>query len=513
MNNISLSARLRLMAAAMTLALLGVGAYSALAFHDASLHQRLGITRAVVAQSLAIAARFHAQEKAGQLSREDAQARALAEVMAIRYDGQEYVFISDLHPRMVGHPIKPELNGRDLSDHKDPDGKRLFVAFADAVRAQGNGEVDYLWPRVGSDKPVAKRTYVEGFAPWGWVVGSGVYVDQVREAALRFAAVSLGVSLVVSVLMFAFVHRLSSGLQRRLQQAEASLAAIASGDLTVAVHPGPADEIGRLLASVARTRDGLADVMGQVRLSTESVLSASAEIALGNQDLSVRTETMASNLQRTASAMTLLTGSVGQSTDAARQASSLATSATEVAQRGGAVVSQVVGTMRDIEDSARRISDIIGVIDGIAFQTNILALNAAVEAARAGEQGRGFAVVAAEVRTLAQRSASAAREIKALIGTSVDCVSSGSRHVQEAGATMTEIVSSVQRVMDIIAEISAASNEQSGNLVQINGAVGQLDQVTQQNAALVEESAAAAQSLREQAAQLSGVVGRFKVAP
>jgi len=511
MKTLSLTMRLRLMALTMTVAMLGVAAYAALSYYNASIEQRLSTTRAVVEQSIAIAKKYNEEEKAGRLKTAEAQAKAKAEVMAIRYEGSEYVFIVDMHPRMVGHPIKPELDGKDVTANKDPNGKQLFVEFVATVKAHGSGYVDYLWPKVGSDKPVPKRSYVAGFAPWGWVLGSGVYTDTAMAAAWRFAGVTLAVGLGIGLVMFVFVHRFASALQRRLAAAEAALGAIAEGDLTASVTPGPDDELGRLMRSVDRTREGLANVMRDVRASTGNVSSASHEIALGNQDLSVRTETMASNLQRTASAMGQLAGAVTQSTDAARQASQLATSAAEVAQRGGQVVAEVVATMQGIHDSSRRITDIISVIDGIAFQTNILALNAAVEAARAGEQGRGFAVVANEVRTLAQRSASAAREIKGLIGASTERVDTGSRLVQDAGSTMSEIVGSVQRVNDIIAEISAASSEQSGSIGQINGSVTQLDQVTQQNAALVEESAAAAESLRDQAATLSDVLGRFRL--
>jgi methyl-accepting chemotaxis protein len=287
---------------------------------------------------------------------------------------------------------------------------------------------------------------------------------------------------------------------------------IAEGDLTQPIDVQGRDELAEMLRSLAQMQDSLRSLVGQVRSSSDSIGTASAEIATGNQDLSSRTEQTASNLQQTASSMEQLTGTVRQSADSARQASQLASSAAEVAARGGAVVSQVVATMEDINASSKKIADIIGVIDGIAFQTNILALNAAVEAARAGEQGRGFAVVAAEVRSLAQRSAEAAKQIKGLIGASVDKVEGGSRLVADAGQTMKEIVGSVQRVSDIIGEITAAASEQSDGIGQVNGAVTQLDQMTQQNAALVEESAAAAESLKEQAVRLAEVVGMFKVA-
>jgi methyl-accepting chemotaxis protein len=262
-----------------------------------------------------------------------------------------------------------------------------------------------------------------------------------------------------------------------------------------------------LKAALERLNAAMADV----QTSVSNIQTASTEIASGNLDLSGRTEETASSLQQAASSMTQLTGTVRQSADSARQANQLAVSAAEVARRGGTVVSHVVTTMNDINASSRKIADIIGVIDGIAFQTNILALNAAVEAARAGEQGRGFAVVAGEVRNLAQRSAEAAREIKSLIGASVDKVESGSKLVQDAGATMGEIVNSVQRVSDIIGEISSAASEQSEGIGQVNQSVGQLDQMTQQNAALVEQSAAAAESLKEQALRLNQVLSGFRL--
>ena len=276
-------------------------------------------------------------------------------------------------------------------------------------------------------------------------------------------------------------------------------ARVAAGD-SRSLNAGLADMAARLRTTV-----------GTIRLATDSIATASSEIAAGNHDLSTRTETTASNLQATASSVEHLTGSVRHSADAARQANQMAGAAAEAAQRGGGIVSQVVTSMDEINVASRKIGEIIGVIDGIAFQTNILALNAAVEAARAGEQGRGFAVVAGEVRTLAQRSAQAAREIKTLIGASSEKVESGARLVQDAGAAMQEIVAGVKRVTDIIGEISAAATEQSGGISQVNQAVTELDQMTQQNAALVEQSAAAATSMREQAGNLAQAVAAFRL--
>ncbi len=286
---------------------------------------------------------------------------------------------------------------------------------------------------------------------------------------------------------------------------------VAEGNLAVQVDVSRRDELGQLAKALSDMRDSLNLSLSTVRTSAESIAMSSGEVAAGSSDLSARTEQMASSLEETSATMQALTDTVRQNADATRQASQLAVSASEVADRGGAVVGQVVNTMEEINASSRRIADIIGTIDGIAFQTNILALNAAVEAARAGEQGRGFAVVAGEVRSLAQRSAEAAREIKGLIGTSVDRVETGARLVADAGETMREIVTAVQRVTDIIQEISSATQEQSTSLIEVGQAVHRLDEVTQQNAALVEESSAASESLREQAGSLQQVVAQFRL--
>jgi methyl-accepting chemotaxis protein len=322
----------------------------------------------------------------------------------------------------------------------------------------------------------------------------------------------IGIFSVIAVLFAAvFAVLATRSITRPLSQAVVLARKVADGDLTGSIVVESKDETGQLLQALKDMNGGLLKIVTQVRLGTDAIASASHQIATGNLDLSSRTEQQASSLEETASSMEELTSTVKQNAENARQSNQLALSASEVAVRGGAVVSQVVDTMGEINESAKKIVDIIGVIDGIAFQTNILALNAAVEAARAGEQGRGFAVVASEVRTLAQRSASAAKEIKELIGDSVDKVSVGSRLVDDAGATMREVVESVKRVTDIMSEITAASQEQTDGIEQINQAVMQMDQVTQQNAALVEEAAAAAESLQGQASHLSQVVSVFKL--
>jgi methyl-accepting chemotaxis protein len=285
---------------------------------------------------------------------------------------------------------------------------------------------------------------------------------------------------------------------------------VALGDLTVELKPRTQDEIGELVSAMGRMADSLRNMISTMRQSAENIHVTSTEIATGNQDLSSRTEQQAASLQSTVSTVTQITETVRSNADSARQASSLAIQAASVAAMGGDRVGEVVKTMGDISDSSRKIADIVGVIDGIAFQTNILALNAAVEAARAGEQGRGFAVVAGEVRTLAQRSANAAREIKGLISSNVDKVEVGTRLVGDAGETMADIVTSSQRVAQIVSEITHATDEQARGLELVHGSIGHIDQVTQQNAALVEQAAAAAESLKEQTRSLHDAVGIFK---
>jgi methyl-accepting chemotaxis protein len=334
-----------------------------------------------------------------------------------------------------------------------------------------------------------------------------------QAAAAGQRATLVSVSLMLAVCAVGMVGSIlfSRSVIRPLDRAVEVSRAVANGDLTAAMQVMGKDEIADLLNALHAMQSSLSGVVATVRQNAEGVASASAEIAMGNNDLSARTEQQASALEETAASMEELSANVKQNADSARQANQLATHASQVAVQGGDVVGRVVDTMRGIDQASKKIVDIIGVIDGIAFQTNILALNAAVEAARAGEQGRGFAVVASEVRSLAQRSADAAREIKGLIGTSVQRVEQGSTLVDQAGLTMQEVVTSIRRVADLMAEISAASGEQSAGVEQVGEAVMQMDQTTQQNAALVEDSAAAADSLKMQAQELVRTVAIFRL--
>jgi methyl-accepting chemotaxis protein len=383
---------------------------------------------------------------------------------------------------------------------------KLETAYAAKDKNQLSSVLEEDWPLM--HKAAVKP--LQGLIPLVREQAQQGYTG-VQATSGRLATAALLVAgLAMAALIFVAWLTLRSVLTP-LDAVRRSMQSIAAGDLASPLPPSRQDELGLMITALGEMQSHLADIVGQVRHATDSIATASREVSVGSLDLSQRTEQTASSLQQAASSVHELTGTVRQSADAAQQANQLAGSAADVAARGGAVVADVVNTMNRISESSRKIADIIGVIDGIAFQTNILALNAAVEAARAGEQGRGFAVVAGEVRSLAGRSAEAAREIKSLINASVESVDSGSRLVAQAGSTMQDIVGSVQRVTNIIGEISAASREQSEGIAHINGSMSELDRMTQQNAALVEQSSAAAESLQEQAARLATVMSTFKL--
>ena len=465
-----------------------------------------------VVETAASLVESHLQEaKDGKITMEEAKARALENIKDLRYHGNEYFWVNDLEPKMLMHGVKPELNGKNVADIKDPNGKQIFVEMVKIAKEKEAGVIEYKWAKPGSTQPVDKISYVKLIKGWDWIIGSGIYVDDVNKQVAKMRWQILSATALLSVLVFVFAWLVARRIKEALDKAIYVSEQIAAGDLTVKIEIDSQDETGHLLKSLKEMNSGLAQIVGEVRNGADSIATATEQIAAGNADLSQRTEEQASALEETASSMEELTSTVKQNADNAQQANQLAISASSVAVKGGDVISKVVRTMESITDSSRKISDIIGVIDGIAFQTNILALNAAVEAARAGEQGRGFAVVAAEVRSLAQRSAAAAKEIKGLIEDSVGKVEVGSKLVEEAGQTTQEIVTSIKRVTDIMAEISAASLEQSSGIEQVNTAITQMDDVTQQNAALVEQAAAAAESLEEQALQMVQVVTRFKL--
>jgi methyl-accepting chemotaxis protein len=392
--------------------------------------------------------------------------------------------------------------------------RKVYSASRDgAVKAKAAGDVDEATKILDQSFTPAAKVYQELLQEL--VTMQRTNIDNTAKAIDATASLSTRLITILAAcavgLGVAFSWLLTAGITRPIRLAVDLAETVASGDLTRTIRATSLDETGALLRALANMNDSLVGIVSEVRDGTDTITTASSEISAGNLDLSSRTEQQASSLEETAASMEELTSTVKQNADNARQANQLSKTASDVAVQGGAVVGQVIVTMGSINESSRKIVDIIGVIDGIAFQTNILALNAAVEAARAGEQGRGFAVVASEVRTLAQRSAAAAKEIKTLIGDSVDKVDAGAKLVDQAGATMEQVVASIRRVTDIMGEITIASQEQTDGIEQVNQAIGQMDQVTQQNAALVEESAAAAESMQHQAAKLAQVVSVFKL--
>ena len=406
--------------------------------------------------------------------------------------------------------VHPAKEGQNIIASRDADGRE----FIKEILERKQGLISYPWQNAENGE-TGTRTKVVAFTlfkDWNWVIAGGTYEDEITREAAELRNRTILIGLVALALFAAILHAvMKRTVTRPLEQARDTAVRIAQGDLTAAMHVERRDEIGLLAEAMTNISRGLSSVVGQVRRGAEQIANASGEISTGNLDLCTRTEQQAVNLASTANSMQDLTATVRRNAGDASHANQLAVNTSLVAQEGGRMVRQVIDSMDTIRQSSGKINDIIGVIDGIAFQTNILALNAAVEAARAGEQGRGFAVVATEVRNLAQRSAAAAKEIKGLIQASTAEVEAGSRLVQEAGSTMGDVLASTEQVTAIMARISAASTEQSSGIEHINRSIGEMDEVTQQNAALVEEASAAAQAMQEQADALARSVRLFKL--
>ncbi|ANB75257.1 methyl-accepting chemotaxis protein [Paraburkholderia phytofirmans] len=496
------------------LCLAGISIYNAYQTREMRLDERKADLKHASEIALSVVKTFGDQVAAGSMSAAEAQKRAMDSIRNMRYGDNGYFVILNSQPTVLMHPTSPQMDGSNVDDYKDPNGVTIFRDMVAVSKHDGQGFTAYSFPKPGRTEASPKITYIVSYQPWDWILTTGLFVDDLDAAFRSSLYQSLGILLVLAGALSVVVVFLNRGIIRSLG-GEPSYAAdianqIANNDLTAVVKIAQ-DDRSSLLFSIKRMQEQLTHTISTIKVSADSIATATHQISAGNQDLSQRTEEQAASLEETASSMEQLTSTVAQNADNASQANQLAAQAAQVAEQGGTVVSRVVETMDGINASSDKIANIVGIIEGIAFQTNILALNAAVEAARAGEQGRGFAVVASEVRSLAQRSSAASKEIKELIHDSVERVQAGAGHVRDAGAKMREITHEIRRVTGIMGEITAASQEQSKGIGQINQAVTQMDEVTQQNAALVEQAAAAASSLASQANDLKTSVSMFRL--
>ncbi|WP_294327698.1 methyl-accepting chemotaxis protein [uncultured Sphingomonas sp.] len=524
-------------------------------------------TRQAVEAARSVVVHYHDEEVAGRMTRAEAQRAALGTLKTMRYDGTEYFWVNDLHPTMLMHPTKPEMNGTDLNNYRDATGRTHFVEMAQIVKTKGAGFLSYHWSKPGQKEAQPKLSYVAGFAPWGWVIGSGVFIERINgaivDAALYLSALALAVMLLVAFC----AYRIGRSISLPVEAVAGRMRSLAAGDTASAI-PGRDrhDEVGEMAQALETFRDtaivaaereaeqqrvvevvggGLAalakghldarigdsltgsfrklgsdfdsamgalnDAMRAVVASTGGIRDGASDISSASDDLSRRTEQQAASLEETAAALDEITATVRSTATGAAQANVTMAATRGDAEEGVRIVRQAVEAMGGIKRASDEIADIISVIDGIAFQTNLLALNAGVEAARAGDAGKGFAVVASEVRALAQRSANAASDVKSRILASGNQVEIGVDLVGETGEALERIVGRIAEIAGLVATIAKGADEQSSGLQQVNIAVSEMDSVTQQNAAMVEESTAAARGLADQAAALAQHVDRFQL--
>jgi methyl-accepting chemotaxis protein len=470
--------------------------YSLFTLKENLLEERKLKTKHVVESAYGVLDYYHSLAGQGKMTMDEAQKAAIALVKYLRYEEKEYFWINDMHPAMIMHPYKPELDGTDISDYKDPEGKRLFVAFVDTVKASGAGYVDYLWPKPNFKEPVPKVSYVKGFAPWGWVIGSGIYIDDIQALFLyETKKYVLGTAL-FACCIFIIGWMIVRSMDRTLREAVQVSNSLAAGDFTIAIDVSTKDELGQLLSSMKIMVEKLKAVVTDVKTAADNVASGSQQLSAGSEQLSQGTTEQAASAEEASASVEEMNATIKQNADNARQTEKIALKSATDAQESGKAVAKAVAAMKDIATK-------ISIIEEIARQTNLLALNAAIEAARAGEHGKGFTVVAAEVRKLAERSQKAAGEISKLSGSSVEVA-------EQAGSMLTKLVPDIQKTAELVQEISAASKEQSGGADQINGALQQLNQVVQQNAGAAEETASTAEELSSQAEQLQSAVSFFK---
>ncbi|HXD35227.1 MAG TPA: methyl-accepting chemotaxis protein [Rhodanobacter sp.] len=512
-NRLSLNARVVLVVVVVIAGLIGLTVMNAFESRARQMDGLERTLRSEIQSAISVAAAYDKRAASGEFSATEARRLALRQIEDMQWDGGTgYIFAFDTGMTMRMHPLKKKLVGQNVADETDAKGKPHYRLMAEGNLKNGHTLIRYtqIMPD-GRDKD--KITYSQLFKPWGLNFCAGAYFDDIDAQFQRSLMVNLAKAAAVGLLVILMVWLSMRSIRRSIggepDFAVKMASRIADGDLVIDDEKAFAS--GSLLDALARMRLRLTTIVGEVQHGSQAVSTAAHQIAKGNDDLSQRTQEQASSLEETAASMEEMTSTVKQNAENANYANQLASGARDQAERGGEVAARAVEAMGEINASSRKIADIVGLIDEIAFQTNLLSLNAAVEAARAGEQGRGFAVVASEVRSLSQRSAAAAKEIKGLISESVRRVEAGSVLVDESGAALTGIVDSVKKVTDIVAEIAAASQEQSSGIDQVNRAVMQMDEVTQQNAALVEEASAAARAMQEQANELRQQMTFFRV--
>ena len=540
--DIQIRSKLRLIIAIATAGLAAITCYCLANQRYLILAEKEAKTRDLLDAAYSVLSRFYRLENEGQLSQAEAQSRALEILQSMRYDQTNYFWVNDMHPSMVMHPTNPALDGKDLSDFKDPTGKLVFVDMVKGVREHQSGFVFYMWPKPGSDKPVPKLSYVKGFSPWGWVLGTGIYIDDVNATWLATARRAGGLAAACLLVLFALSFALANSISRRLGSIVERMKDVAEGegDLTKRIECATADEIGELSTWFNKFMGEMQGVISQVSEMTDRLASASTELSAVASEQSAGAETQKGQTGRVTDAMRQMSNTVGEISQGATEAAEAARKASATAHEGGALFEGALGVMRQIAVSvgetgakiqglgkrSEQIGQIIGVIDEIADQTNMLALNAAIEAARAGEHGRGFAVVADEVRKLAERATKATKEISSMITgiqqetrravetmeVGTHQADAGVERASTAGDSLREIVQSAEVVGNMVSRIAAAALQQSRTAEEIDRSIEQIAGIARETALGASESAKASHHVSVLAVQLQETVGRFKLA-